>query len=127
MSSDAWLERHGHRLPSLASGGAEMERSGVQSLYPSAWYRMHYITAIEFHPGISLVAGFGLPSEAHASFGAAESCVARAGQLILATGFSRDRRAWAMFIKSDQPDKITELMHSIAPPIDVWREYERPW
>ena len=119
----AWLERYGHQLPRLAVELAAMEREAVECEYPRVWHSMRYTNAIAFCPGVVLAVGFGLPSEARASFIAATFGVAQSGLQLLATGFSRDRRAWIVFIKSQELGRIKDMLRPIAPPIESWEEF----
>lgn len=123
-SGDTWLQRHAQDLPRLASELADWESRAARHEFPTAWRRLHYITAIQFGTSLSLIVGFGPPAKGLDSYTQARAALIEDAVPILASGWSQDRRVWSLFVKADVAP-IRELMRTIAPPIDVWEDYSR--
>ncbi|MCA9124455.1 MAG: hypothetical protein H6822_33925 [Planctomycetaceae bacterium] len=110
-----WLHRERGSLPGLIQCLAEMERRGVQHEQPATWYRLNYVGAVPWRPGVALLHAFGRPSEALSSFDDTATWLDENHVVTIATGWSDDRRAWTRFVLADRETLAPVITNSIAP------------
>jgi hypothetical protein len=116
MPLSEWLRRERSSLPALIHDLANMERRGVQSEDPDTWYRLNYVGAIPWRPGVVMLFAFGRQSEAQASFEHALTWLDEANVSTIADAWSDDRRVWARFVLAADREALAPLItKTIAP------------